>query len=263
MSKVNAIIKQFIPGPWRDGVKRAALKFKYYGHQYYCPVCDAHTRKQKPLGLDLPVIREKQIIGGGYRMALCPVCNSSDRIRLLFLFLKLKTTLFREPTKLLHFAPEPALQKLFEKKENIQYLTADLYQENVMEKIDITQIPYSDNTFDAILCNHVLEHIPDDGLAMRELFRVLKPGGFAILQVPFSNILETTFEDPTVVREKEREVVFGQKDHVRIYGKDYTKRLATAGFNVQVFESTKDQEAAFQDPKINLNRDEPIFYCLK
>ncbi len=148
--------------------------------------------------------------------------------------------MFTEPVKLLHLAPEKPLMDLFIKQNNIDYLTADLNPEQVMVKMDITAIQYPDNIFDAILCNHVLEHIPDDRKAMRELYRVLKPGGWAILQVPVSKILEQTYDDITITSPQDREKYFGQKDHVRIYGKDYTQRLKEAGFTVDAYKWTKD-----------------------
>ena len=263
MNNLKNILKAIIPLQFRPWIKQFVFRIAYFGKRYYCPVCKSYTRLQKPLGLEFPVIKEKQIVGAGLRTALCPVCGSSDRIRLLYLFFKLKTNLFCDPLRLLHFAPEPSLQHIFEKHKNIQYLTADLYQADVMEKIDITRIQYPENSFDAIICNHVLEHIPDDALAMNELYRVLKPKGWAVLQVPVSKLLKTTFEDPSITNEADREIIFGQKDHIRIYGKDYSEKLVKAGFKVQEFSWVHDQETVFQNQKINLNKDEVVFYCLK
>lgn len=261
MNSLKRVVKGIIPERFRPWIKLYALRFIHYGKHYYCPVCNSHTRHQKTLGFDFPVIVEKNIVGAGVRAALCPVCHSSDRIRLLYLFLRQKTNFFKDPLSLLHFAPEPSLQLIIEGQKNIQYLTADLYQENVMEKIDITSIPYPDHSFDVILCNHVLEHIPDDRKAMKELYRVLKPGGWAILQVPVSNTLETTFEDPGITSENDRERVFGQRDHVRIYGKDYVDRLNQTGFMVEEFSWVNDPDNSFHDPRINLNKEEVVYYC--
>lgn len=263
MNKPKELVKRIIPVRFRPWVKKNALRLAYYGNRYYCPLCNSHTRIQKVLGFDFPVITKENIVGAGVRNALCPVCNSSDRIRLLYLFLRLKTNLFADQLSLLHFAPEPSLQKIIEGHKNIQYLTADLYQEDVMEKIDITAIPYPDDSFDAILCNHVLEHIPDDKKAIQELYRVLKPGGWAVLQVPLSTTREKTFEDSGVTQEKAREQIFGHRDHVRIYGKDYTNRLEDAGFSIREFNWNHDPDMAFQDPRLNLNGEESVFYCMK
>lgn len=263
MNRLKPILKKLVPERYQAGLKYSALRIKYRGKKYYCPVCRSQTRLQWPLGFEFEVIREKEIVGAGVRTALCPVCNASDRIRLLYLFLVNKTNLFRDRLKLLHIAPEPSLEHILKRQGNIQYLTADLYQEGVMEKIDITNIPYPDNTFDAILCNHVLEHIPDDALAMKELFRVLSPGGWAILQVPISKTLKDTYEDPEVVKKEDREITFGHWDHVRIYGQDYPDRLKKAGFRVEQFSWTSETDNSFHDPKLNLNRDEVVFFCTK
>ncbi len=217
----NNLLKQIFPHKFLKQLKISVRKIQYAGKKYYCPVCDSNIKLWKPLGYNLPVITEKQIVGGGFRLAQCPVCDSSDRIRLLYLFLKNKTNVYTNNLKLLHIAPEPPLEFIFKHLQNIDYLTADMNPERVMEQMDITNIQYPENTFDAIICNHVLEHIPDDQKAMSELFRVLRPGGWAILQVPFSKILDKTFEDPTITTPEDRERIFGQTDHVRIYGRDY------------------------------------------
>lgn len=256
-------LKKLIPEKLRPFVKKLFLRVVYFGNAYYCPVCKSKVRLWKPLGYDFPVIYEKQIVGSGIRNAMCPVCGSSDRVRLLYLFLKNKTNLFTRRIKLLHIAPEDALRDLLLKLKNVDYLTSDLDPGKVMEQMDITIIGYPENSFDAILCNNVLEHIPDDRKAMRELYRVLKPGGWAILQVPVSKVLEETFEDFSITSPQEREKHFGQKDHVRIYGNDYIRKLTKAGFAVETFNWTLD--TAFQNEKnpYGLNEDETIFYCTK
>ncbi len=263
MNRFYQHARSLLPKDLRTGLKYAYLRARFRGDAYHCPLCNSDTRLQLKLGFDLEVIREKRIVGAGVRTALCPVCNASDRIRLLYLFLRSKTGLFTQPARLLHFAPEPSLEHLIRKRKNIKYLTADLYQEGVMEKIDITAIPYPDGSFDAILCNHVLEHVPEDKKAMREIYRVLKPGGWAILQVPFSLTLKDTFEDPTVTGREDRELTFGHWDHVRIYGLDYPQRLEKAGFTVDIFSWVKDPDPTFHDPRLNLNREEVIFFCRK
>lgn len=255
--------KRIIPKEYRPVVKKNILRLLYFGKAYHCPVCQANVRLLKPLGYDLPVILEKQIVGSGLRNAMCPVCGSSDRVRLLYLFLKSKTNLFTQPLKLLHLAPEKSLSDLFIKQKNIVYLTADLNPEKVMVKMDITAIQYPDNSFDAILCNHVLEHIPDDRKAMSELHRVLKSGGWAILQVPVSKVLEKTYEDFTITSPQEREKHFGQKDHVRIYGKDYISRLKEAGFTVEEYNWSNEPDFSNDKNRYGLNRDETVYYCTK
>lgn len=134
---------------------------------------------------------------------------------------------------MLHVAPEPCFKSLFAKAAGVGYLTADLNGREVMEQMDITCIRHRDASFDVIYCSHVLEHVSDDRRAIRELFRVLRSGGWAILNVPV--IALHTFEDPSIIDPVERERFFGQSDHVRAYGLDYCQRLEEAGFSVSVF----------------------------
>ncbi len=201
----------------------------------------------------------------GYRLnARCPVCRSRDRARLLYLYLTKKTNIFTEQVKLLHVAPEVALSAIFKKTANVDYLTADLNSEVVMVKMDITGINYPDNSFDVVICNHVLEHIVDDRKAMNEIYRVLKPGGWGILQVPMSFTLENTYEDFSVTTPSEREEVFGQSDHVRIYAIDYLDRLKEAEFQVNAFKWwTNEKEFAGSTNKFGLIQDEIVFHVTK
>lgn len=134
---------------------------------------------------------------------------------------------------MLHIAPELCFIDRFEQMKNLEYITGDIESPLAKVKMDIHQIPFADNTFDVIFCNHVLEHVADDLLAMKEMRRVLKPGGWAILQIPFFYPLrDTTYEDKNITDPKEREKAFGQDDHVRMYGQDYGARLASSGFLV-------------------------------
>jgi len=258
---IKDFIKAIIPKRLRPWVNLMFRRIYFFGFRYYCPVCKSRIKLLKLLGFDFPVIKEKQIVGGGKRNAQCPVCRSSDRVRLLYLFLKNRTEIFTKQTKLLHIAPEKPLERIFRKSENIKYLTTDLEKENVMEKMDITDIKYTENSFDAIICNHVMEHIPDDLKAMKELYRVLKPEGWAIMQVPFSKIMDSTFEDSSVKSEKEREKIFGQMDHVRIYGKDYSERLKKAGFKVEEYSWIEDKKLDNPNNKMALNEDEVVFFA--
>lgn len=263
MGSFNHLLKQIFPHQFLKQLKLRVRRIEYGGNKYYCPVCNSNIKLWKPLGYDLPVITEKQIVGGGRRLAMCPVCDSSDRIRLLYLFLKNRTNVYTENIKLLHIAPEPPLEFIFKQQKNIDYITADMNPEMVMEQMDITNIQYPDNSFDAIICNHVLEHIPDDLIAMSELYRILNPSGWAILQVPFSKILDNTFEDSTVTSPEDRERIFGQTDHVRIYGKDYANRLKKAGFEVEEYRWINDDNLRNPNNRLGLNEDEVVFYCKK
>ncbi len=162
--------------------------------------------------------------------ALCPHCLSLERHRLIWMYLQQETDFFKTPLQVLHIAPEVCFMKRFEKQHGARYITTDIESPLAKVKADIHQLPFADNTFDAVLCNHVLEHVADDIQAMREIKRVLKPGGWAILQVPFfSPVPETTFEDNTITDKREREKIFGQDDHVRKYGQDYASRINASG----------------------------------
>ncbi|MDR1526527.1 MAG: methyltransferase domain-containing protein [Dysgonamonadaceae bacterium] len=219
-------------------MKRLLKRVYYYGHTGYCPNCGSSLRKWIACGTDSCVAREKQIVGAGRREKGCPVCLSAERDRLVYLYVRDYLHLFESKTKIniLHIAPEAHLYPVF--RRNIpheHYICGDKFEEGYtygrhVQPMDITSIEWASDFFHLIICNHVLEHVPDDRQAMRELYRVLKPGGKAILQVPISLVLSETFEDFSITSPAERERVFGQHNHCRIYGQDYGKRLEEAGF---------------------------------
>ncbi len=167
--------------------------------------------------------------------ALAPHSASLERHRIIWLYLQAETDIFLKPTKFLHVAPEHCFIKKFRKIPSIEYITGDLDSPWADIKLDVRALPFENNTFDAAMCNHVFEHIDNDLLAMSEFYRVLKPGGWAIFQVPIKWD-QKTIEDPTIKDPKEREKLFGQRDHVRQYGYDYTKRLESAGFEVTIID---------------------------
>jgi len=169
---------------------------------------------------------------------LSPSTLSLERHRLLWLYLQNETDFFRAKIKVLHFAPEQAFYKRFRAMANLDYVTTDLNSPLADVKADICNLPFADNAFDFILCNHVLEHIPNDTKAMQELLRVMKPGGMGIFQVPQDLGLKETFEDNTITDQKERAKIFGQYDHVRIYGRDYFDKLRNIGFTVNEVDYT-------------------------
>ncbi len=169
---------------------------------------------------------------------LSPSTLSLERHRLLWLYLKNETNIFTTKANVLHFAPEQAFYKRFRKLKNWQYTTTDLNSPLADVKADICNLPFEDDQYDIIFCNHVLEHIPDDTKAMQELLRVLKPGGMAILQIPQDLNRDTTFEDDSITDAKERAKIFGQYDHVRVYGIDYFEKLKSIGFKVEEVDYT-------------------------
>jgi len=166
-----------------------------------------------------------------------------------------------KPKKMLHVAPEPCLEKKFKELLGDRYLTADLFNPLAMIKMDISDIKYGDRSFDVIYCSHVLEHVPDDKKAMREFLRVLKDNGWAILLVPI--FARKTIEDPAIVTPEERKRVFGQEDHVRLYGPDYIDRLREAGFTV---ETTMVNDLVQSDEAVRIgltSASGEIYFCTK
>lgn len=202
-------------------VARPVIAFLLKGNNYTDPIDGRSFKSFLPYGY-----------GKQRNNVLSPSTLSLERHRLLWLYLKNETDFFTKQQKVLHFAPEQAFYKRFRKMKNLDYTTTDLESPLADVKADICDLPFQDNAFDVIFCNHVLEHIPDDTKAMQELFRVLKPNGMAILQIPQDLSREHTFEDNSITDRKERSKIFGQYDHVRIYGRDYFNKLRAIGFDV-------------------------------
>jgi SAM-dependent methyltransferase len=196
------------------------------GNTYTDPIDGKSYRRFLPYGY--AKVREN---------VLAPGTLSLERHRLFWLYLKNETT-FSAPLRVLHFAPEQAFVQKFKKQKNLTYTTTDLNSPIADVKADICDLPFKDNSFDFIICNHVLEHIPDDTKAMQELYRVLAPSGTAIVQVPYDAKREITFEDNTITDQSERTRIFGQYDHLRVYGMDYFKKLSSIGFNVNALDYT-------------------------
>jgi SAM-dependent methyltransferase len=167
-----------------------------------------------------------------FRDTACPRCRSHPRHRSLHLYLH-GVILCGRRVRLLHFAPEPSLTPLLRSHASVDYLSVDIDPAQAMQKEDITRLSFRDQSFDVIICMHVLEHVEDDGKAMKEIHRVLKTEGFAILDVPIDNSRERTYEDYSIRSPEGRAKAFWQGDHVRLYGRDFSRRLEEAGFSVQ------------------------------
>ena len=200
----------------------------YAGNNVECPICKKSFKKFFPYGREA---RDN---------ALCTNCLSLERHRLIYLYLKRESSIFTKNTQLLHIAPEACLIDIFKKSDNIEYTTADLYSPLAEIKMDIHNMPFDNNYFDFILCNHVLEHVENDIKALSEIKRVLKKGGRAIVQVPFYHPKpDKTIEDKSITSKADREKLYGQDDHVRKYGKDYDKRLKEGGLKTMVIDQSK------------------------
>ncbi|MGF1559218.1 MAG: class I SAM-dependent methyltransferase [Flavobacteriaceae bacterium] len=206
---------------------RPILAFVMRGDKHTDPIDGRQFKSFLPYGYENP--REN---------VLAPSTLSLERHRLLWLYLQNETNFFTGEHKVLHFAPEQAFYRRFRKLENLEYITTDLNSPLADVKADICNLPFDTDSFDIILCNHVLEHIPNDTKAMQELYRILKPGGWGIFQIPQDLKRETTFEDDSITDKKERAKIFGQYDHVRIYGRDYFEKLRSIGFQVAAIDYT-------------------------
>ena len=228
MKKIISIVIRYIPRKYLQRFSHFLARIIglfYRGNNVECVVCGAHYKKFLPYGR----IKTRE-------NALCPNCLSLERHRLMWLFLKEHTTFFVKAAKVLHIAPEYCFIGRFTKLKNLDYYSADLESPLARVKLDVQDIPFEENTFDIIFCNHTMEHVDDDILALKELYRVLKPGGWGIIISPINIEREATYEDPSITSPSEREKHFGQSDHVREYGQDYPKRLKKGGFDVEVID---------------------------
>ena len=224
MSVIKYILNT-IPRPYLIKMSywvRPFLALYLTGKKYEDPIDGKTFRKFLPYGYGNPRAN-----------VLSPSTLSLERHRLLWLYLTRETDFFSKPLKVLHVAPEQAFYKRFKNQKNLTYITTDLYSPLADVKADLCALPFEDDSFDVIFCNHVLEHIPDDTQAMRELYRVMKKGGWGIFQVPQDINRAHTFEDDTITDPAERTRIFGQYDHVRVYGLDYFDRLRQVGFEVE------------------------------
>lgn len=198
----------------------------YKGDEVECLVCQRSFRKFLSYG---SAVAHRENV-------LCPYDLTLERHRLIWLYLLNKSDFFTaEQIEMLHIAPEQCFLPHFKKQNNLKYLTGDLVSPIADIHFDLHDIPLEDNRFDVVFCNHVLEHVEDDKQCMGELFRVMKPGGWGIFQVPMDLTRSETYEDKSITSPEEREKHFWQKDHVRLYGLDYPEKLKAVGFDVEEY----------------------------
>ncbi len=248
---------------FRRLVSRARVLVKlllHSGNKYRCIYCGYNSRDLSIIGLSIPVLQQKQVAGGGRRPGGCFKCGSTDRERLVFAHLRHESKILDSAHELrvLHIAPEEHLARALKDIGFLEYVGGDLFTEGYaypdwVRNIDVLSIPFPAEYFDLVICNHVLEHIPDDRAAMKELFRVLRKDGSAVLQVPISATMRETYEDPSITSSARREEVFGQFDHVRLYGQDYAQRLQDCGFMVSV------HDTSLRFPSYGLNPTEKLY----
>lgn len=252
MRSLISFVIRYIPRKYLQLVSHIFLKtiaVFYKGDKVTCTVCDHSFKKFLPYGRKA---REN---------ALCPNCLALERHRLMYLFLQEKTPFFTTPLKVLHIAPEICFIERFESLSNIDYITADLESPLAKVKMDIHDIPFGADTFDVVFCNHVMEHVDNDIRCCEEINRVLKSDGWGIIQSPVYPI-EKTIEDKSISDPTERERIFGQRDHVRKYGKDYAARLMKSGLHIEenLYVKSLTRETI---EKYALPENEIIFYCTK
>ena len=233
--------------------------------QYYCPCCKQRHDGYEVGGRRQRVLRRFGVIGGGRRPNhSCPLCHCSDRERLVYVFLEMFNS-FERDGKILHIAPERKIKERFQSGRHQAYIAADLMPaSHDVVKLDVTTLPFDDCTFDLVICNHVFEHVIKDNLAMKELCRVLSPGGVATLQVPIASHLTTTYEEFQFQATPELRLAhFGQQDHVRIYARDdYLTRLTRAGFTVVPSKLAKAIGNTLAE-RYGLNMNEELFIGIK
>lgn len=230
MKKLFKFFLNLIPRTWLIKASywvRPIIAWWYKGNKYEDPIDGKTFSSFLPYGYEN--VREN---------VLSPSTLSLERHRLLWLYLNRELQVFTKPLKLLHFAPEQCFYKRFRNSDNINYTTTDIESPLADVQADICELPFEDNQYDLILCNHVLEHITNDTKAMQELYRVLKPGGTAVLQIPLDMNRKETFEDDSITDPKQRAQIFGQYDHVRVYGMDYFNKLESIGFKVEAVDYT-------------------------
>lgn len=265
------LARRVLPGPvrvWLNHLNRARLRWQQKrvagpspaevacapaladpDGPYECPLCERRLRGFLPGG------------PGGRPNAKCPVCGSLERHRAAWVYLREQATWLQGddgPVRLLHVAPEAPLERRFRELGHVNYTSSDLEPGRAMVTMDLTNIAAPDAQYDVIWCSHVLEHIPDDTAAMREMHRIVRPGGVVYVQVPLRG--DATYEDASITTPEGRKDAFGQEDHVRVYGTDIRQRLQVAGFAVAFVYPTRDLPEA---EALNAGRGQCLIVCTR
>jgi len=256
MKKLYNWLRNTLPRPL---LIRLSYVFKFFapilykGDKVECPVCEKSFSKFLSYG---SAVAQRDNV-------LCPYDLTLERHRLMWLYLKNKTDFFTKPDlKVMHIAPEQCFHKGFKKQQNLDYITGDLLSPIADLHFDLHNIPLKDDQYEVIFCNHVMEHVEDDLRCMQELYRIMKPGGWGILQVPIDSSRNTTYEDKSITSPEDREKHFWQYDHVRLYGTNYPNRLAEAGFRVETVDF-KDEIGEALVERYRLQKDELLYVVHK
>lgn len=247
-------VGRMVPYPLIETARRVI----HGGSARRCPVCGAGVRRFLTQGYGYPVLEELDVVGGLTRPEdVCPICHAQDRDRLVHLYLERVVFAEPRPLRVLHMAPEKGLSRYLMRQPGVTYTAADIEPGRYrhlprVERMSLTELPLEDGSVDLLLCNHVLEHIPDDARAMAEIARVLSPKGRAILQVPLSTRLTETREGDGSERPEEKIRLYGQDDHVRIYAfADYTRRLEAAGLRVDPYRAFEAEPELAAERSLN------------
>ena len=259
-------VTSLLPQPIRFGLRKAL----FYGQAQICVLCGNSVRGFHSHGGGAEVLDQRKVVGGMRRdHDRCPVCHGSDRTRMMMMYLDTNTPLGDAPQSVLHVAPDFGLYLWLKRQKLMSYTGTDLDASRYrhiegIQTADLTATPFGANTFDIIICSHVLEHVPDDSTAFAELFRILRPGGHALLLVPLAQDGQGTDEDPEICDPTEQDRRFGQWDHVRIYDTDgFIARMAAAGFETSLYDpfaaDTKRADALRLNPleKLPIGRKTP------
>jgi len=254
LKQLISLSSRFIPRHYQQIVAAFMLRsiaVFYKGNKIEDPISGKKYRKILPYGR----LQSRA-------NALAPHSLSLERHRLIWLYLKEKTDFFTNQKRVLHIAPEYCFIKPFKGLKNLDYITADLISPWADVRFDVQAIPFPDSNFDVVICNHVLEHVDDDRKAMSELLRVLKPDGFGIFQVPLDYSIDVTLEDKSINTPELREKHYKQRDHLRLYGKDYAKRLREVGFDVTEDNYVQSLPSDLVE-RYALPKDEILYICRK
>lgn len=233
MKKIYSFLLNTLPRPL---LIRLSYPFKmiapilYKGNNVECPVCEKSFKKFLSYGSK---VAQRDNV-------LCPYDLTLERHRLMWLYLKDHSNFMTDKLDVLHIAPEQCFHARFKEQSNLKYLTGDLESPIADMHFDLHSIPLEENRFDVVFCNHVLEHVDDALQCMKELYRVMKPGGWGIMQVPQDITRQETYEDASITSPEDREKHYWQKDHVRLFGLDYPEWLKKAGFTVKEFKPTEN-----------------------
>lgn len=243
---------------YREIISRSPFGFSF---KYYCNCCNHRVMRFLPYGAKSPVYSKHKIIGGGYRTVRCPICGSVDRYRWFLYVLKSHTTIFQNSCAVLHFAPEPEISVLLRNSDNIHYFTGDIEKGNADCVIDITDIPFKDESFDYIIANHVLSYVEKEDKAIYEMKRCIKPEGKIILSFPICTDLNT-YEDYHAKDQGMDLELFGTLYNVRMYGKDYKERLEKYGLTIKSF-SPENELSIKKIEHLKLMKDDIVLICEK